>query len=71
MISSTSLSGTSMVARSPESEFGANVLTSSSTKQMRLLFSRREDALRMPPVMLCRSSPEKEFTVPMLPPMLN
>jgi hypothetical protein len=38
---------------------------------MRLLFSRREDALRTPPVMLCRSRPEKEFTVPVLPPMLD
>lgn len=66
-----SLSGTSRVDSSGDSELGAKVLSSSKTKHSRLLFSRRLVALSTPPVMLCRSRPEKELTVPVLPPMLE
>lgn len=69
--SDTIVIGAVSVARSGESELGRKVLSTSSTKHMRLLFSKSESALRSPPVMLCRSNPEKELTVPVLPPMLR
>ena len=70
-VSVTKLIGTSRVDNSGESELGRNVLSNSNTKHRRLLFSSREAALRTPPVTLWRSRPVKEFTVPVLPPMLS
>lgn len=70
-ISVTMLIGTSRVDRSGERELGRKVFSSWKTKHNKLLFSSSEVALRRPPVMLCRSSPEKESTVPVLPPMLH
>lgn len=69
--SDTIVTGAVSVARSGESELGRKVLSTSRTKQMRLLSSKSESALSSPPVMLCRSKPEKELTVPVLPPMLR
>jgi hypothetical protein len=69
--SDTIVIGAVSVARSGDSELGRKVLSTSRTKHMRLLSSKSESALRSPPVMLCRSNPEKELTVPVLPPMLE
>jgi hypothetical protein len=69
-ISVTNSIGTVSVAINGESELGKNDLSSSNVKHKRLLFSRSDSALSTPPVMLSSSRPEKELTVPVLPPML-
>jgi hypothetical protein len=69
-VSVTNSIGTVRVAINGDSEFGKNVLRSSNVKHKRLLFSRSDSALSTPPVTLSRSRPEKELTVPVLPPML-
>lgn len=69
--SDTNLAGTSKVLSTEANDWGKNVLTNSSEKQMRLLPWRREAELITPPVISARSRPVKEFTLPVFPPILK
>lgn len=70
-VSVTRLIGTAKVASKGERELGRKVLSNSKAKHKKLFPSSSEAELERLPVMSPISRPEKEFTVPVLPPMLH
>ena len=62
--------GLSISENSRERELGRKVLRISKTKHSKLLSSSSRIELSTPPVILCRSAPAKELTLPVFPPVL-